>query len=195
MFRLCPLLIALLAADARPAGASPAPAPLPTARCPQLFGSRAVRRRNKALRERFLRWTRRDASGITVAHSHRRWERVIALHLRGLAVEQRGDAALVSLSPALAKRLGCAAGRYLLRRDDALGGHTRALALLGDVVLVVHRGQLAYLAAAGAREPRWLLAWQLWGVTVRPKLGPPRRRPRAKKKKRRPRRRKRRRKR
>lgn len=154
--------------------------------CPQLFGTARTHARNRHYRKRFLRWTEKDLSGITVAHSHQEWENVWNLRLGGLSLERKGADTLVRLSEQLADRLGCDAGRYLLTRDDSLGRETRTLALLGNVVLVAHRGRLAYLSVPGSTIPKWLLAWQLRGATMYsaasasgrpPRRSPPRRPP------------------
>lgn len=187
------LLVCGVAAPA--AAALPDKGPLSTERCPQLFGTEQSHRRNRAFRERFLRWALKDPAGITVAHSNQRWEAVTRLELSGLSLEQREGDTLVSISPELADRVGCATGRYLLERDDSIGRRTRALAVFGDVVLVAYQGRLAFISAPGAPSPRWLLGWQLRGVTVprvyvsgarpAPRRAPPRSKPRPKPRRRR----------
>lgn len=142
-------------------------------RCPKLLGTAETRVRNKAYRERNLLWTSREASGITVVHSNPRWEKVPLLSFGGLTLEARAGrgTVVVRLSNKLARKLGCQPGRYRIRRDDSIGRGTRALALLGDYVLVAHGGQLGFLAPPEAKRPRWLLAWTLRGATIRPPRG------------------------
>jgi len=57
----------------------------------------------------------------------------------------------------------CRAGRYVVGVDSALSRHTRVLAVLSHVVLVEHRGKLAYVASTSAPTPSWLLAWRMQG--------------------------------
>lgn len=142
--------------------------------CPELFGTRKTRARNKLYRKRILHWAVEEPSGITVVHSHQGWEEVTRFKFPGVELLGRSETedgvAVVKISEELADSVGCPAGSYRMRRDDALGRDSRVLAVFGSAVLIVHQGQLGYLAVPDLPPPRWLVAWKLPGATVYPQL-------------------------
>jgi hypothetical protein len=168
--------------------------------CPEIFGTQETRAEGKLFRKRVLQWVVEEPSGITVVHSHQGWEDVTRFKFPGVELLGRSSkdehAAVVEISGELADSFGCPAGSYLVRRDDALGGNSRVLAIFHNAVLIVHEGQLGYVAVRDHPPITWLVAWKLPGVTVYPQVrgggGHQRKRPTPKRRKRaKPRRRKR----
>jgi hypothetical protein len=162
--------------------------------CPEVFGTPETRSESKLFRKRVLHWVVEEPSGITVVHSHQGWEDVTRFKFPGVELlgrSQKGEGvAVVKISEELADSFGCPAGSYQVRRDDALGGNSRVLAIFRDAVLIVHEGQLGYMATKDHPPITWLVAWKLPGVTVYPhvrgggghqrKRPPPKRRKKAK---------------
>lgn len=168
--------------------------------CPEIFGTEETRVESKIFRRRVLHWVAEEPSGITVVHSHQGWEDVTRFKFPGVELLGRSSrdesAAVVKISEEVSDSFGCPAGSYLVHRDDALGGNSRVLAVFRNAVLIVHEGQLGYLAVKDHPPITWLVAWKLPGVTIYPQVrgggGHQRKRPPPKRpKKARPRRRKR----
>jgi hypothetical protein len=138
--------------------------PRPAEECPALFGGNGVRAEN-AKRRGQLYWVDQEAGGVTIAHRSDDWDEPVRFEIRGIQLSSaRGGSAVVELSPAGAAALGCRPGRYGVGVDQNLTRTARVLAVLDGVVLVERGRRLAYLLAAGARPPRWLVAWSAPGL-------------------------------
>ncbi len=134
--------------------------------CPEVFGSAAGRSDNQKHREASITDLHQGEYCINLVHSAG-WENpapvtfgslelVETLHAEGCP-----DLALVELMPAQAEdEIGCEPGLYALRTDDTIGGNTRVLGVLNQVLLVETGDELRYLKSAGAQQPTWRLTWQ-----------------------------------
>lgn len=135
--------------------------------CSRLFGAADLVEANRVRRTRSLCWVDQDKRYTTVIHASDTWRPPIRLRLAGIRPVQNGQpagpprAAMIEVSTALAGRLGCRAGRYEVRVDDAVGRDTRVLAVLRGGLLVERAGVLRYLARGAKRLPRWYTAWGL----------------------------------
>lgn len=155
------LLLAGAAVAAPPAGGG-AGAPQT---CPGLFGGQALQERNAARRQQAIDWIDEDESGVTIAHTRTGWgDEPFRLTIRGLRLlGVQGGTAVFQVSGEAASAGHCRPGRYVVGVDSSLSRHTRVLAVLSHVVLVEHRGKLAFVAPASAPIPGWLLAWRMQG--------------------------------
>ena len=133
--------------------------------CPVLFGDGETLAYNATFRARRIDWIDEDDGGVTIVHTSQRWgAEPYRLRIRGLKlVRVRDGAAVFEMSPAVAARTGCVAGSYRVAADSVLSRRTRILAVLSHVVLVEHRGRLAYIAPTSVSAPRWLMAWRMEG--------------------------------
>ncbi len=145
----------------------------PAESCPAVFGNPQQRLANRAHRLQVLHRVRELTNSILLVHSDD-FARPVPLVFQGLElVEVRPDGlgelhAVVRLGPGL-EEFGCPEGGYLVRVDDSLGPETSVLALLDDLVLVEHAGELAYLAPQAAARPRFRLVWRAdWTLPVLP---------------------------
>ena len=134
--------------------------------CTSLFGDEDSRLRNKKNRRRNLYWiddADSDEDPNIVVHSNVEWKAPKPMRVEGLAVvgvsdEGSKETVVVKLAPSMARRVGCASGRYLLTVDDDLGS-APILAVLEEGVLVTHRGELGFVPMRDREMPQWLMAW------------------------------------
>ncbi len=132
--------------------------------CKALFGASASRTRNARHRAALLDWIAEDEAGVTVAHTHPRWEEPTKLRVQGVRlVGVQGTSAVFELDANQAAALGCKPGRFHLRADDNIGGRSRIIAVLSRGVLVEWGGALRFIATPGQRSPRFVMGWRLPG--------------------------------
>lgn len=135
--------------------------------CPALFQEADERRENAEERRAVLEYVQGSPEAIVVVHSAD-WDDAQRISIDGLtlaATELRpeGWVAIFELGEAL-ERTGCALGRYVLHVDDGIAKDTHVLAILDDVVLVEHEGELRFITTRGS-TPRISLVWSSpWAI-------------------------------
>ncbi len=164
---------AVAAADAEPGSEVRSPAA-----CPSLFGDPSARERNRRQRAGQLVAIEPGEHAINLIHSGS-WRKPTPIRFKGLKLVSTAGAgrqrpsALVEVDE-LPATVRCAPGLYELHSDDSLGGSSRVLAILEDVLLLEVDGQLRYLAPqrfdASATKPAfrmiWRSTWTLAGVAA-----------------------------
>jgi hypothetical protein len=158
------------------ADAEPGPEVRSPAACPLLFGDPAARERNRRQRAHRLDAVEPGEHAINLIYSGS-WRKPTPIRFKGLKLVSTAGAGLQQPSALvevgeLPAAVDCRPGIYELHTDDSLGGSSRVLAILEDVLLLEVDGQLRYLAPqrfdATATKPAfrmiWRSTWTLAGV-------------------------------
>jgi len=146
-------------------------APYPPQHCEPVFGDADAHAENRAHRQLAELEVEPGEHDVSVNHSTD-WHAPTPLDLDELELVEtwsEGGAvhALVYLDASFEEQ-GCDEGHYLIEPDDAIGAEARVLAVLEDVVLLEHGGELRYLRVDGVELPEWRMLWHSPWVMVEP---------------------------
>jgi hypothetical protein len=129
----------------------------PTSTCPRLFGTPEIKAANTRRRMSRVHWIEVD-DRLEIAHGAR-WKQPEPVYFPGVdVVEITSESARIRLDERF-ERLGCPAGDYAVRLDEALGEGNRVVGLVPGVMLVELGRRLAWVGAPGVEYPKWRMIW------------------------------------
>lgn len=159
------LCLGLLGPAVATAASDPAAAQVkPASLCPLLFGGQTSLERNRAQRQELLLQLAAGEHMVNLTHAGT-WRPPTRIRYQGLELMATASAdpaetrALIEVRQ-LSAGLACEPGLYELKVDHSLGGQAHVLAILDNVVLLEHEGQLRFWKIARTESPEFRMIWR-----------------------------------
>lgn len=142
----------------------------PATTCSGFFGDSEARQANAELRERRLIDVTAGTYAVDLTYRGD-WDTPRGVSFADVELVDTlacdGEmAAIIDLQPRA--DIGCPAGRYVVLADASIGPDVSVLAILSQILLFVHDGELQYLKVDGAQDPVFRMAWRAPFTIVKP---------------------------